>query len=179
MGDFDDTSTVCMVLDPRLKLDLIKKQTKKNAAKQLLKKLFNDYSSSTNSSTSPVEYTQINTQTLSYSNTSKKSIGMLERLFNGGSVINNVTSVREVDQYLLEPSTTFNKSYNVLNYWKIHQEKYPVLSKIAKNYLAIQPTSVPSERSFSQEGLTVTKTRNRLTPETVKKLMCLKSWYKD
>ena len=68
MGDFDDTSTVCMVLDP---LDLIKKQTKKNAAKQLLKKLFNDYSSSTNSSTSPVEYTQINTQTLSYSNTSK------------------------------------------------------------------------------------------------------------
>ena len=34
----------------------------------------------------------------------------------------------------------------------------------------------PSKRFFSQEGLNITKIRNRLSKETFKMIMCLKSW---
>ena len=103
---------------------------------------------------------------------------MIERHFNGATSKEAVSRQNELDKYLGEQPVTFDKKFNTLNFWKDNKEKYPILCKLAKDYLALQPTSVPSERSFSQGGLTVTKTRNRQTPESVKKVMCLKSWLK-
>jgi hypothetical protein len=62
---------------------------------------------------------------------------------------------------------------------KHHQTQYPTLAKIARDYLAIQGSSVPSERAFSGGGLTDTKSRNSLSPETFEALQILKSCYKD
>ena len=50
---------------------------------------------------------------------------------------------------------------------------------MARDYLAIQGSSVPSERAFSSGGLTDTKSRNQLLPETFEALQILKSCYKD
>jgi hypothetical protein len=50
--------------------------------------------------------------------------------------------------------------------------------KIAQDYLVIQGSSVPSERAFSSGGLTNTKSRNPLSPETFEALQILKSCYK-
>ncbi|PCH37302.1 HAT dimerization, partial [Wolfiporia cocos MD-104 SS10] len=47
-----------------------------------------------------------------------------------------------------------------------HATQYPVLSRIARDYLSIQGSSVSSERAFSSGGRTGTKLRNQLTPET-------------
>lgn len=47
---------------------------------------------------------------------------------------------------------------------------------MAKDYLAIQSTSVSCEQAFSIAGLTISKVRNRLNPETARALLCLKSW---
>jgi hypothetical protein len=44
-----------------------------------------------------------------------------------------------------------------------HSDKYSRLSVLARRYLAIPSTSVPSERIFSAAGLIVTKLRNRLS----------------
>ncbi|KIJ15093.1 hypothetical protein PAXINDRAFT_38586, partial [Paxillus involutus ATCC 200175] len=55
--------------------------------------------------------------------------------------------------------------------------QYPVLSQIARDYLAIQGSSTASERAFSQGGLTVTVMRNRLSPKTVEALQILKNGY--
>ena len=63
--------------------------------------------------------------------------------------------------------------------WKTHQNKYPVLSLIAKDYLIIQATSVSSEQAFSVAGNTITQTRNRLKPETARATLCLKSWIEN
>jgi hypothetical protein len=50
---------------------------------------------------------------------------------------------------------------------------------MARDYLAIQGSSVPSERAFSSGGLTGTSLRNRLTPAVFESLQILKRAYKN
>lgn len=50
---------------------------------------------------------------------------------------------------------------------------------MARDYLAIQGSSVPSERAFSSAGLTGTKQRNSLDPATFEALQLLKSAYRN
>ena len=50
---------------------------------------------------------------------------------------------------------------------------------MARDYLAIQGSSVPSERAFSSGALTGTSLRNRLTPEIFEALQILKSAYRN
>ena len=52
-----------------------------------------------------------------------------------------------------------------LDWWKLHESEYPVLSKMAKDYLAIMSTSVPCEQFFSIAGKQITQTRNRMHSE--------------
>lgn len=61
---------------------------------------------------------------------------------------------------------------------KYHTTQYPILSRMARDYLAIQGSSVASERAFSSGGLTGTLLRNQLTPEHFEALQILKSGYK-
>jgi len=51
--------------------------------------------------------------------------------------------------------------------------------KIAKDYLAIQGSTVASERSFSSSGITATARRNCLLPDMVGALQLLKSGYRQ
>jgi hypothetical protein len=51
------------------------------------------------------------------------------------------------------------------------------LSHIARDYLVIQGSSVPSEHAFSSGALTATKRHNQLTPEVFEALQILKGAY--
>ncbi|KIJ89925.1 hypothetical protein K443DRAFT_15682 [Laccaria amethystina LaAM-08-1] len=52
-------------------------------------------------------------------------------------------------------------------------------TSIARNYLPIMASSVSSERAFSSAGITISKRRNRLKPDIVEALQCLKCMYKN
>lgn len=45
-----------------------------------------------------------------------------------------------------------------LLWWQAHSNGFPILSKIAQDYLTIQATSVASEQAFLIAGNTITKT---------------------
>jgi len=60
-----------------------------------------------------------------------------------------------------------------LSWWKENESKYPRISKLARRYLAVPATSVPSERIFSSAGLLVNKLRNRLCPDIVDNIIFL------
>ena len=47
---------------------------------------------------------------------------------------------------------------------------------MARDYLAIPATSVPSEQCFSISKNLITNNRNRLMGKTVRMCMCLRSW---
>jgi hypothetical protein len=71
-----------------------------------------------------------------------------------------------------------NESKNIdpLIYWKNNSYKFPILSILARRYLAIPATSASIESTFSIGNNIITKSRNRLKSETVKQLVLLKSW---
>ena len=64
-------------------------------------------------------------------------------------------------------------SGDVLQWWK-KQVDLPLLSALAKSYLCIPATSVPSERVFSTAGDIVTAQRSLLHPDHVDQLIFLK-----
>jgi hypothetical protein len=52
-----------------------------------------------------------------------------------------------------------------LEWWRLKQTQFPLLSKLAVKYLAIPATSAPSERVFSTAGLTIASERAKLDPK--------------
>lgn len=63
-----------------------------------------------------------------------------------------------------------------LSWWRAHSTEYPVLSKMAKDYLSVQASSVPCEQLFSLAGNVVSKKRNKLCESTTRACLCLRSW---
>ena len=57
------------------------------------------------------------------------------------------------------------------------KKKSPILIILAKKYLAIPSSSVPSERLFSDAGQQITLLRNRLSSQSVDHVLFLK-WNK-
>ncbi|GBB91536.1 hypothetical protein RclHR1_01890010 [Rhizophagus clarus] len=66
------------------------------------------------------------------------------------------------------------KSTDPLVWWRDHRSSYPILSKLARKYLSIPSTSVPSERLFSDAGNHISAKRTRLAPELVDRILFLK-----
>ncbi|KAM3874432.1 E3 SUMO-protein ligase ZBED1-like [Diretmus argenteus] len=62
-----------------------------------------------------------------------------------------------------------------LAWWKSNECKYPHVAMMARRYLAVSATSVPSERVFSTAGDIVTAMRSTLSPDNVDILIFLKN----
>lgn len=58
-----------------------------------------------------------------------------------------------------------NMDTNPLTWWKSHEASFPKLKNLSKTFLAIQGTSVPSERVFICGGNIITKHRASLLPK--------------
>jgi hypothetical protein len=72
-----------------------------------------------------------------------------------------------------------SKPGNPLLWYQTYELRYPLLSKLALEYLCIPVTSASSERVFSAAGNTISDHRARLTPEHASDLVVLKgSWSK-
>ena len=95
----------------------------------------------------------------------------------------NRGEVSELDVYMkqkpirwVDPSGK-GLQFDILSWWKANQVTYPVLSRLARDVLAIQVSTVASESAFSSSGCIVSKVRSRLEPDIVEALVCTKDWY--
>lgn len=78
----------------------------------------------------------------------------------------------EVTRYLAMTSIGLNE--DPLEWWHSHKTGLPILTQLAKKYLSIPASSVPSERLFSDAGNLITSKRTRLAPDIVNKFLFLK-----
>ncbi|XP_030011319.1 zinc finger BED domain-containing protein 1-like [Sphaeramia orbicularis] len=80
-------------------------------------------------------------------------------------------AIVEVERYLAENNLRRNE--DPLEYWHTQKHVYPHLYHLALRFLCSPASSVPCERVFSKAGEVISKRRNRLKPETVKKVLFL------
>jgi len=66
-----------------------------------------------------------------------------------------------------------------LNLGQANAARYPILAQIARDYLPVQGSSVPSERAFSSAGLDDDKRHGGVSAETFGILQFVKTYYKD
>ena len=87
------------------------------------------------------------------------------------------SSKSELLIYLDEANHSLNdKNFNLLQYWKVNAFTFPVVSSMAKKFLAVPASSVSSESTFSCGGRILDDYRSSLKPATVQALVCASSW---
>ena len=81
----------------------------------------------------------------------------------------------EINNYLNEMITPVApESADVHQWWCGNQRSFPILSRMARKYLSIPATSVPSERLFSDAGNQITSKRTCLSSKLVSQLLFVK-----
>ncbi|KAI5335743.1 hypothetical protein L3X38_025877 [Prunus dulcis] len=83
----------------------------------------------------------------------------------------------EVDKCFADPfENPRNKNFNLLDWWKGNQSRYPTISKVAKDIFAISSSTVASENAFSLGKRIVDPFRSSLTPKMVDALVYTHDW---
>ncbi|XP_055959716.1 zinc finger BED domain-containing protein RICESLEEPER 2-like [Mercurialis annua] len=89
------------------------------------------------------------------------------------------TKKSELDLYLGEAVVANEENFDILRWWKLNSERLPVLSKMARDILAVPVSTVASESAFSTGGRVLDDFRSSLTPTLVEALICTQDWLKD
>jgi len=165
----DSATLVATVLDPRTKLTLFNTGEESTNAINVVKNHFTEYYI-------PPPQSAV----IDHNNSGREYFHKLKRRRlernESNNAITRITSAgtyEEFDRYLALPC---DDNVEPLLWWRAHFQEFPTLGIMARDYLSIQATSVACEQAFSVASNTITRTRNRMLPETSHALLCSKSW---
>jgi len=85
----------------------------------------------------------------------------------------------ELDRYLAEECEEDCKKFDILTWWKGQSTRFPILSSLARDVLAIPISTVASESAFSTGGRILDDFRSSLTPFMVEALVCTQDWLRS
>ena len=68
------------------------------------------------------------------------------------------------------------EQFDILQWWKSKQDRFPTLSMIARDILTTPVSTVASEQAFSASNRILDERRSRLYPDILEGLMCVKDW---
>ncbi|KAK6154023.1 hypothetical protein DH2020_013662 [Rehmannia glutinosa] len=83
----------------------------------------------------------------------------------------------ELTQYLSEPPAPMPT--DVMDWWKVNSSRYPRLSLMARDFLAVQSTAVMPEDIFSAKGDEIDRQRFSTPRCDTQALLCVKSWMEN
>lgn len=176
---------VATILDPRFKIKLVEyyfRQIYGTAAPDHIKEvsaglrdLFNEYSMG---SSSPDQDSGLHGSSLpSTSSGSRDKLKGFDKFLHETSQSQNMSS--DLDKYLEEPvfpRNYENYDFSILDWWKVHTPRYPILSMMARDVLGIPVSTLSPEASFNNSGRVLDQYHSSLSPDTREALMCGQDW---
>lgn len=152
-----DEGLIAAILDPRCKYLRFASESQITSTKNLLREIYEK---------------------------AKEDLGAVQQQSQspGNSLLRNIFANRyrperrdEIEGYMLMEETDFITC--PFKWWASQQSRFPILSQLAKKYLAIPATSASSERLFSDAGNVMTVRRTNLLPSTFEHLVfCKRNW---
>jgi hypothetical protein len=170
---------VARFLDPRYKLSLYTKMTIEEifgkergqlvwvAINTCVQKLFEEYRNMYAPSEQP-------TETIDDSQSKGDPAAMLKEKMAKRMKMTNCssTSKSELEKYLAEETEDTEKKIDILGWWKINANRFPILGHMACDVLAIPISTVAKESAFSTSGRILDDFRTSLTPFMLECLVC-------
>lgn len=139
----DDATTIATILDPRNKITLFELGELTTKAINTLKEKFSLYYSRVPRSRTPTPKENNNASGREYFyQLKKRRLGETTETAQASTSPSN-NPVAEIERYLALPC---DENVEVLLWWQAHSVEFPVLSLMARDYLAIQSTSVACEQ---------------------------------
>ncbi|GJW65118.1 zinc finger BED domain-containing protein RICESLEEPER 2-like protein [Tanacetum coccineum] len=102
------------------------------------------------------------------------------RLMKGKPLLGrNVKGLTELDKYLNEDSLQNADGLDLLKWWKNFSGQFPILSKIAKDVLALPITAVRLETCYCTDSNVLNGFRSYLSHSMVEALVCTQDWIRE
>uniref|UniRef100_A0A7N0ZQW8 BED-type domain-containing protein n=1 Tax=Kalanchoe fedtschenkoi TaxID=63787 RepID=A0A7N0ZQW8_KALFE len=181
-----------VVLDPRFKLDyvqftllevygdelvddgIVDKQGR-NLGDQVKKALYEMFGAYIKLSNPCVSETRNQSNVCMLDDDDDGESSLVSRFLKHRSQSANEDNKSELDKYL-EESIEKSSGFDILGWWKLNMHRYPILSQMARDVLAVPISTVASESSFSTSGRILDAFRSSLTPRIVESLLCAQDW---
>ena len=181
---------IANILDPRDKMEYMEYQLTQMYedsvgrsmfcnVKSTLVELFNDYSASVKPHTQACSKSGLSiavSKPDAYE--SGKSMNLLKARFKKQKLELGIGGSKqtELDVYLSESIIEEEGSFDILRWWKLNAERFPILSSLARDVLAVPISTVASESAFSTGGRVLDCFRSSLSPKIVEALICSQDW---
>jgi hypothetical protein len=157
-----DTTLIATFLDPRFKHFNWSTNDERNKAHQLVKTLYNEAKI-----TLPIP------DEIEDRPREEGGDGDLFHDLEGNYAQTNLEEEDdEVSRYM--KSKDIRVKDDPMEWWLNNKSSFPTLAQLARKYLSIPATSVPSERLFSDAGNHISAKRTRLSPDLVNMILFLK-----
>ncbi|XP_047320451.1 zinc finger BED domain-containing protein RICESLEEPER 2-like [Impatiens glandulifera] len=175
---------ISAIIDPRQKMDYVDFVLKEMygevigvrmsiQVKQAIYELYNGYKDALNSSNDTSERGQVS-ELVSTSTPMKDTMTMRYKRHKMETGSEETKS--ELDKFLNEDTEKDVDGFHVLGWWKINYHRFPILSQMARDVLAVPISTVASESAFSTGGRVLNVYRSSLTPRIVQSLICAQDW---
>jgi hypothetical protein len=159
----DQNALISTILDPRYKDLKFLSDTLKFQTESRLHTIYDEL------------YFELNPNDL-LETTTETSIANEDSIFN--TLFGSETTrkkANEIDVYLNENLTIKpGPNYNPYTWWNDHKKNFPILFMLARKFLSVPATSVPSERLFSDAGNNMTNNRTLLSSKVFQELLFIK-----
>ncbi|CAN1180425.1 Putative AC transposase [Linum perenne] len=160
------------ILDPRIKTELIPETLASSSSylEEARTHFARNYSSSSSSATMP-HFSS------GFEDEDGGNVSFAEEIARKRRRANMSSATDELTQYLSEPPAPIPT--DVLEWWKVNGSRYPRLSAMARDFLAVQATSVAPEELFGSRGEEIDKQRFTMPHESTRAVLCIGSWTRN
>lgn len=162
---------IAAILDPRIKKELIPENLNSEKNLEEARNYFTRYYPNISSSQFPVMATGFSAQEITDEG---NVVSFAEEIARKRRRACMNTTADELSQFLSESPLPI--ATDVLDWWKLNSTRYPRLSTMARDYLAVQGTSVEPDELFTSKGDDVHKKQFCLPFSSMQTFLCINSW---